>query len=147
LEGGNAVLATESVKFRKSNRPKTLTKKERKAQGVGKDYGKATLMYSSVSASKIKIVADLIKGKNVVEAMAILRFTPKSASELLIKILKSAVANAENNNNMDPEKLYVTEAYANQGPTAKRIQPRAQGRAYRILKRTSHITVVVKEKE
>lgn len=139
--------ATEIVKYRRSNKPKTLTKKERKAQGVGKDQGKATVMYASISASKIKIVADLVKGKNVVEAMAILRYTPKAASAILIKLLKSAVANAENNNNMDAEKLFVTEAYANQGPTAKRIQPRAQGRAYRILKRTSHITLVVKEKE
>ena len=88
-----------------------------------------------------------IKDLTVDEAKAILRHTPKAASILVEKLLASAVANAENNFNMDTTKLYVSETYANQGPTLKRVRPRAQGRAFRIRKRTSHITVVVKEKE
>lgn len=136
---------TETVKYTKSSRPKTLTKKEKKVQGIGKDEGKAIVKFARISSSKVRIVANLIKGKNVKEAMAILKFTPKAASPILAKLLKSAVANAENNNNLDVESLYVADAYANQGPTLKRIQPRAQGRAYKIAKRTSHITLVVKE--
>lgn len=137
----------EVTKHRKSNRPKTLTKKERKAQGIGKNEGRATLMYARISPTKVRTVINLIKGKDVNEAMAILKFTPKAASPILSKLLKSAIANAENNNNLDVNKLYIAEAYANQGPTLKRIMPRAHGRAYRILKRTSHITLVVKERE
>ena len=89
----------------------------------------------------------IIRGKNVQEAKAILDYTPKAACEDLKKLLKSAVANAENNNNMDPEKLYISECFVCPGPVMKRVMPRAQGRAYRILKRTSHVTLVVKEKE
>ncbi len=138
---------TTVTKYRKSNKPKILTKKERKAQGIGKDEGKAILMYARISPTKVRIVANLIKGKGVKEAMGILTHTPKAASPILSKLLKSAVANAENNNNLDIEKLYVSEAIANPGPTMKRIQPRAQGRAFKIFKRTSHITLVVKERE
>ena len=137
---------TEVLKYRKCNRPKTLTKKERKAQGIGKDEGKAILTYARISSSKVRIVINLIKGKSVKEALGILAYTSKAASPILIKLLKSAIANAENNNNLDIEKLYIADAYANGGPTMKRIQPRAQGRAYKILKRTSHITLVVKER-
>lgn len=108
---------------------------------------KASLNYARISSRKVKIVLDIIKGKPAAEAMAILKHTPKAASELIEKLLASAIANAENNFNMDTSKLYVSEAYANQGPTLKRIRPRAQGRAFRINKRTSHITVVVAEKE
>lgn len=135
----------ETVSAEKVNTVKT--KKERKAQGIGKDEGKAVLKYARISPTKVKIVLNLIKGKNVKEAMAILRYTPKSASPILEKLLKSAVANAENNNGLDVDSLYVHEAYANQGPSLKRIQPRARGRAYRIIKRTSHITMVVKERK
>lgn len=106
----------------------------------------ATLRYARISPSKVKIVLDLIRNKPVNEAMGILSNTPKAASELLIKLLKSAVANAENNFGLSADNLVVSEAYANGGPTLKRIQPRAKGRAYRILKRTSHITVAVNEK-
>ena len=88
-----------------------------------------------------------IRGKDVKTAEAILMNTPKAASELMIKVLKSAVANAENNHGMDPEKLYVSATYANGGPILKRGMPRAQGRMYRINKRTSHITICVAEKE
>jgi large subunit ribosomal protein L22 len=108
---------------------------------------RATHRYARISPRKVKIVNDLIRNKPVGVAMGILRNTPKAASELLIKVLGSAVANAENNHNMNVDSLYVAEAYANSGPILKRIMPRAQGRAFRINKRTSHITIVVKEKE
>ncbi len=100
-----------------------------------------------ISSRKVKLVIDLIRGKNIGEAFAILRLTPKAASPVVEKILKSAVANAEHNYNMDIEKLYVKEVYVGEGPTLKRFRPRAQGRATQILKRTSHTTVVVAEKE
>lgn len=108
---------------------------------------KAFLNYARISPRKVQIVLDLIRGKDTETAMGILKNTPKMASELLIKLLKSAVANAENNFNMDPSNLYVSECYANAGPTLKRVMPRAKGSADRILKRTSHITIVVKEKD
>jgi len=107
----------------------------------------AILRYARISPRKVKIVLDLIRNKPVGEAMAILRNTPKSASEYLIKLLKSACANAENNNNMDPEKLYVSACYVCPGPTLKRMMPRAKGSGDRILKRTSHMTIKVSEKE
>lgn len=108
---------------------------------------RATVKYARISSRKVKIVLDLIRNKPVKVAEAILKNTPKSGCEYVGKLLASAVANAVNNNNMDMDKLVVSECYATQGPTLKRIQPRAQGRAYRILKRTSHITLVVKELE
>ena len=107
---------------------------------------RATAKYVRISPRKVQIVCDLIRGKSVPQATAILMATPKAASEVLIKVLKSAAANAENNHQMDPEKLYVPETYANPGPIIKRMRPRAQGRAYRINKRTSHVTVAVKER-
>jgi len=107
----------------------------------------AKLSYARISSRKVKTVIDLIRNKNVGEAMAILKLTPKAAAEIVEKLLASAIANAENNFGMDVEKLYVAEIFANQGPTLKRVRPRAQGRAFRIRKRTSHITVVLKEKE
>lgn len=112
-----------------------------------KTQAKAVLRYARISPRKVNIVNDLIRNKNVGVARGILMNTPKAASELLIKLLDSAVANAENNFGMDKDKLYVAEIYANAGPMIKRIRPRAQGRAFRIMKRTSHITIVVKEKE
>jgi len=107
---------------------------------------RAYLKYVRISPRKVKIVLDLIRGKDVATAMAILKNTPKSASEYLMKLLKSAVANAEHNFSMDASKLYVSECFVCPGPTLKRIMPRAQGRAFRIFKRTSHITLAVKEK-
>lgn len=108
---------------------------------------KATLKFARISARKVKIVADLIKGKDVDEALAIIKFTPKASSEIIEKLLKSAIANAENNHEMKHENLYVAEIFANQGPTLKRIRPAAKGSAVRIRKRTSHITIILKEKE
>ena len=106
----------------------------------------ANLRYLRISPRKVKIVLDLIRGKSVAQATAILMGTPKAASELLLKLLKSAAANAENNHQMDPEKLYVSQVFATPGPILKRMMPRAQGRAYRINKRTSHITIAVAER-
>ena len=108
---------------------------------------KAYLKYARISPRKVKIVLDLIRGKDAGVAMGILKNTPKSASEYLIKLLKSAIANAENNFNMDVSKLYVSECFVCPGPTLKRIMPRAKGSADRILKRTSHVTLVVKERD
>lgn len=108
---------------------------------------KATLKYARISSRKVKIVADLIRGKDATEALAIVKFTPKASSEIIEKLLKSAIANAENNHNMKRENLYVAEIYANQGPTLRRIRPAAKGSAVRIRKRTSHITIVLKERD
>lgn len=108
---------------------------------------KAILRTARIAPRKVQIVLDLIRGKDYEVAMATVKHTPKAASEYLEKLLKSAAANAENNHNMDVNNLYVAECYVCPGPIMKRIMPRAQGRAYRILKRTSHITVVLKEKE
>ncbi|MBR6558008.1 MAG: 50S ribosomal protein L22 [Clostridia bacterium] len=107
---------------------------------------KAYLKYARISPRKVKIVLDLIRGKDAGTAMAILKNTPKAASEYLIKLLNSAIANAEHNFDMDVSKLYVSECFVCPGPTLKRIMPRAQGRADRILKRTSHVTMVLKER-
>ena len=108
---------------------------------------RATLSYARISSRKVKIVADLMRGKKVDEALSIAKFAPKASGELLEKLLKSAIANAENNHFMNRANLYVAEIYANQGPTLKRIRPAAKGSAVRIRKRTSHITIVLKEKE
>jgi len=108
---------------------------------------RAYLRYARISPRKVQIVLDLIRNQPADKAMAILKHTPKAASELLEKLLKSAIANAENNHNMDKTKLYVSECFVCPGPIMKRIRPRAQGRAFRVLKRSSHITLVLKEKE
>lgn len=108
---------------------------------------KASLSFARISPRKVNVVCALIRGKDVEMATAILQNTPKAASELLVKLVKSAAANAENNHQMNPEKLVVKAAYADAGMTMKRMRPRAHGRGYRIDKRTSHITVVVEEQE
>ena len=105
----------------------------------------ATLRFARISARKVKIVADLIRGKNADEALAIVKFTPKASSEIIEKLLKSAIANAENNHGMNRGNLVVSEIYANQGPTMKRIRPAAKGSASRIRKRTSHVTIKLRE--
>ena len=107
----------------------------------------AKATYIRIAPRKVQIVLDLIRNQPADKAMAILKYTPKAACEPLMKLLKSAIANAENNNNMDVSKLYVAECSVSQGPTLKRIRPRAQGRAFRINKITSHITLVLKEME
>ena len=106
---------------------------------------RAVARYIRISSRKVKIVIDLIRGKKVDEALAILMYTPKSAAPVVEKLLRSAIANAENNLGMDHESLYVAEVFATQGPTLKRYWARSHGRADTILKRTSHITVVLDE--
>ena len=108
---------------------------------------RAYLRYVRIAPRKVQIVLDLIRNKPADLAMAILKNTPKAACEPLVKLLASAMANAENNHNMNRDDLYVAECFVTPGPTLKRIRPRAQGRAYHVLKRTSHITIVLKEKE
>ena len=108
---------------------------------------RAQARYIRVTPMKARRVVDLIRGLDAAEAQAILRFAPQAASEPVGKVLDSAIANAEHNHQLDPNKLYIAQAYVDEGPTLKRFRPRAQGRAYRIRKRTSHITVVVAEKE
>ena len=104
---------------------------------------KAYLRYARIAPRKVQIVLDLIRNQPVDKAIAILKHTPKAASEVVAKLLKSAAANAENNLNMSKNDLYVAECFADQGPILKRVMPRARGRAFRIDKRTSHITVVL----
>jgi large subunit ribosomal protein L22 len=107
---------------------------------------KAHARHATLSDRKARIVLEQIKGKDVATAMSVLIYSPRYASDVIAKVLKSAVANAENNLGMDINKLYVQEVFANQGPTLKRIRPRAQGRAYKILKRTCHISIILNER-
>lgn len=108
---------------------------------------KAVVRFTRIAPRKARQVIDMIRGKRVSDAQTILKFTPRFAAEVIGKVLNSAVANAENNHNMNRDSLYISEAYVDQGPTMKRYMPRAQGRASAIHKRTSHITIVVAEKE
>lgn len=108
---------------------------------------KASVRTVRIASRKVRLVVDLIRGKNIGEAMAILRLTPKAASPVVEKLLKSAIANAEHNYEMDTDNLIVSEVFVDEGPTMKRFRPRAQGRASAINKRTSHITLVVSEKK
>ena len=108
---------------------------------------KAIAKFVRIAPRKVRIVMDLIRGKDVADAFAILKFTPKRGSALISKVLKSAVANAENNFDMDADKLYVSTCFVDQGPTLKRYHPRSRGQAFSILKHTSHITVAVSQKE
>ncbi|CAN1531927.1 RplV Ribosomal protein L22 [Mycobacteriaceae bacterium] len=112
------------------------------------EYPSATAVakYVGISASKARRVINLVRGKSVEEALDILRWAPQSASEPVSKVIASAAANAQNNSGLDPRSLVVATVYADEGPTAKRIRPRAQGRAFRIRKRTSHITVIVESR-
>ena len=119
-------------------------KRERNAQKDTRPSAK--LSYARISVQKACYILDAIRGKDVQTALGIVTYNPRYGSELIAKLLKSAIANAENNNGMNAENLYVEECYANKGPTMKRVRPRAQGRAYRIEKRKSHITIVLNEK-
>ncbi len=119
-------------------------KRERNAQKDTRPSAK--LSYARMSVQKACFVLDAIRGKDAQTALAILTYNPRYASSVVAKLLKSAIANAENNNGLKLEDLYVEECYANKAPTMKRIRPRAQGRAYRIEKRMSHITIVLNER-
>lgn len=107
---------------------------------------KAVARYIRIAPRKMRTVIDIIRGKSVDEALAILKFTPKIGAEVIEKLLRSAVANAEHNNDMNVDDLVISEAFVDQGPTLKRIHPRSRGQAFRILKRSSHITIVVADK-
>ena len=124
---------------------RTQIKRERNANKDTRPSAK--LSYARVSVTKACFVLDAIRGKDVATALAILEYNPRYASSVIKKLLQSAIANAENNNGMNTENLYIAECYANKGPTMKRVRPRAQGRAYRIEKQMSHITVVLDEKK
>ena len=106
----------------------------------------ATAKYIRIAPRKLRIVMNLIRGKKVSDAFAILKFTPKVGSEVVEKVLCSAVANAEHNNDMNVDNLFVSSCYVDQGPTLKRIHPRSRGQAFKILKHSSHVTVCVSEK-
>ena len=108
---------------------------------------KASAKYIRISPRKARLVVDLIRGRDVADAQQILDYSPKAAARVVGKILNSAIANAEHNNKLDPDELYVCRAYVDEGPTLKRFRPRAMGRATRINKRTSHITLVLDERE
>jgi large subunit ribosomal protein L22 len=146
LENRDAILAERVGTFRRFQKKALLSKKERKVLGIGKDQGLAVARNVRISPRKVAVVVNLIKGKGIDEAYAILTYTPKAASPILIKLLKSAEANAVNNNSLTRADLYVADCYANSGPVLKRIIPKARGSAARIHKRTSHVTLVLKEK-
>ena len=141
-----AILEAYAAPAKKSNKLPVPTKKQRKLLGFGKDQGIATAKYVRITPRKVKIVADLIKGQSLDDAYAILTYTPKIASPVIAKVLKSAESNAVNNFQLDRNKLYVADAIANPGPVLKRYIPRARGSASSIKKRTSHITIVLKER-
>ena len=107
---------------------------------------KATAKYIRIAPRKVRIVMNLVRGKSVADALAILKFTPKVGADAVEKVLRSAIANAENNFDMDVDRLFISSAFVDQGPTLKRIHPRSRGQAFKILKHTSHITVAVNEK-
>ncbi|MBQ1290490.1 MAG: 50S ribosomal protein L22 [Lachnospiraceae bacterium] len=128
-----------------ANGHRTQIKRDRNAQKDTRPSAK--LSFARIPIQKACFVMDAIRGKDVATAEGILTYNNRHASAVILKLLKSAVANAENNNGMNPANLYIAECYATEGPTMKRIQPRAQGRAYRILKRMSHLTIVLDEKK
>ncbi|HBQ63606.1 MAG TPA: 50S ribosomal protein L22 [Clostridiales bacterium] len=146
LQNKDSILASCKAQTPKNKKTVLPTKKERKILGIGKDEGRATLKYVRIAPRKVKIVIDLIRGKGLDEAYAILRYTPKASSYILFKMMRSAEANAVNNNNMNRDSLNVSEAFANQGPILKRMMARARGMGARIHKKSSHITLVLREK-
>lgn len=146
LENREEILARYSQTAKRFQKPVLLTKKEKKVLGIGKDEGRAIAMNVRIAPRKVNVVVSLVKGKQIDEAYAILKYTPKIASPMLEKLIKSAEANAVNNNSLSRDNLYVADCYANQGPVLKRIIPKARGSAAKIHKRTSHVTVVLKEK-
>lgn len=146
LENRDEILAQYAKPSLKNKKPVLLTKKERKVLGIGKDQGKAIAKNIRVAPRKMAVVVSLIKGKAIDEAYAILKYTPKAASPVLEKLLKSAESNAVNNNSLSRDSLYVADCFANPGPVLKRIIPKARGSAARIHKRTTHVTLVLKEK-
>ena len=146
LKNKESMLQTYSKTHKQNKKPFILTKKERKVLGIGRDEGRASVKNVRIASGKVRLVLNRIKGKSIQEAFALVKNTPKAASAPIFKLLKSAEANAVNNNGLDSDSLYVVEATASQGPTMKRMLPKARGSADRLKKRSSHITIVVKEK-
>ncbi|NMA17470.1 MAG: 50S ribosomal protein L22 [Clostridiaceae bacterium] len=146
-ERRDEILAEYAKPRRRNAKLRVLTKKERKALGMGRDQGKATVKYVRMNPRKVNNVIQLIVGKPLEEAYAILNYSPHRAKEPLLKLLKSAEANAVNNNGLNADQLYVASCAASQAPTMKRIRARARGQATWILKRSCHINVVLKERE
>ena len=134
--------ATEKKEKVETAKKEIKTENKKAVNNSDELVARAEAKYVRISSRKVAIVANLIRGKKVDEAMAILKYTPKAGAEVLTKLLKSAIANAENNNGMDYNKLYIAEIYSNQGPTLKRIRPAAKGSAVRIRKRTSNTCIV-----
>lgn len=123
---------------------RSQVKRERNAQKDTRPSAK--LSFARISVQKACFILDAIRGKKVGDALGILTYNPRYGASIVKKLLESAIANAQNNNGMNPENLVIAECYANKGPTMKRVRPRAQGRAYRIEKRLSHITIVLEER-
>ncbi len=142
-EQAQEIQQTEKIRSRSKYKRKVRNAATRELK---KQRAEAHHMHARISNTKARIVLDQIKGKDASEAVAILSYSPRYAAELISKVLKSAIANGEHNLGFDVDKLYVDEVVANQGPTMKRIRPRAQGRAYRINKRTAHISIYLKER-
>lgn len=145
-ENREQIIKDHYSKSPRSAKKRTLTKKERKVLGVGKDRGIARVNHIRISPSKVSIVVRNIINKQVDEAIAILRYTPKVAAPVLIKLIDQAVSNAVNNNNLNREDLYLVDCQVGPGSTLRRFKPRGKGAAGKILKRTSNITLTVKEK-
>lgn len=137
--------AQKQVKPRSKKSPQ-LTKKERKVLGIGKDEGRAYLKHVRIAPSKVNLVASMVRGKDLREALAILQYTPKAAAPVLHKLIKSAEANAVNNNELNADELYVADIQVGPAPTMKRWLPRGKGSASPILKRSSRISVVLRER-
>lgn len=135
-----------NAEARKLKRSVVIKKQKEEAKAVPVTEAKAVLRNVRIAPRKVRVVIDLVRGKNVKEALSILKFTPKAGAPIVEKLLNSAVANAENNFGLDTSKLYVSEVFADQAAIMKRVRPRAQGRAFVIRKKASHITLKVKEK-
>ncbi len=145
-ERRNEILEAYAKPQKRNQKLRVLTKKERKELGIGKDCGKASIKFVRIAPSKVNIVAKLIRGKDLREALGILTYTPKAAAPVLHKLLKSAEANAVNNNELNADALYVAELMIGPGPTMKRWLPAGKGSATPMLKRSSRISVVLRER-
>lgn len=146
LEKREELLAEYNKIHPKNKKPATLTKKSKKILGIGRDCGKAQSALLRISPSKVRIVVNIVRGKDVNEALSILQYTPKIASPEVYKVIQSAKANAVNNNGLSEDKLYVADIQVNEGPTMKRFIAAGKGSGRRILKRTCKIKVVLKER-
>lgn len=141
------LIAAHKAETKRNQKTPALTKKERKYLGIGRDEGRASVRHLRMNSKKVNLLTSLLRGKPLQEALAIVEYSPNAAAQPLKKLLNSATANAVNNNGLDPDRLYVAEINATEGPTLKRIRPRAKGAASWIMKRSSHVTVVLRESE